>query len=265
MRVVLLTGSHPRHAFVARAVAAAGELAALVIEEREPHEPEPPPGLDPHLVELFREHFARRRRAEERFFGSAQWPVPELPVLRVRREDLNGPEVRDLIRRAAPGLLLSYGVHRLRRATLEACPGPCWNLHGGLSPWYRGAITHFWPSYLLEPRFTGMTVHELTPRLDGGPIVHQAVAPLVRGDGLHDLSCRAVVALAEELPRLLALLRDGRLRPPVPQKTAGKLWLVSDWRPEHLRVIYDLYEDRVVDACLDGRIADRRPELVRQF
>jgi hypothetical protein len=32
-----------------------------------------------------------------------------------------------------------------------------WNIHGGLSPWYRGAITHFWPSYMLEPQLTGMS------------------------------------------------------------------------------------------------------------
>ena len=60
-----------------------------------------------------------------------------------------------------------------------------WNIHGGLSPWYRGGVTHFWPSYLLEPEYTGMTLHELTNDIDGGGIIHQNISSLNIKDGIH--------------------------------------------------------------------------------
>jgi methionyl-tRNA formyltransferase len=156
-------------------------------------------------------------------------------------------------------------VHILSPAVLDAVTGARWNIHGGLSPWYRGAITHFWPSYMLEPQLTGMTVHELTAKIDGGAIVHQSVADLVSGDGIHDLACRAVLSVSRELPELLERASAGTISPPTPQKTSGKLWLGSDWRPEHLRLIYDLYENRVVDRYLAGQFEKRSPPLVRQF
>lgn len=267
MRVLFLTGSHPRHFAMARAVACTGMLTGLVLEEREPPVPAPPAGLPAATAALFRRHFRERAASEARFFGAPgrDAALGHVDMLTVARDELNGPLVWDFIDRHRPHLLLSYGVHRLLPETLEHAPGRTWNIHGGLSPWYRGVITHFWPSFLLEPQMTGMTVHETTDAIDGGAIVHQNAADLVRGDGIHDLACRAVAGLAAELPELLLRLDEGRLAPPVRQKTTGRIWRGEDWRPAHLHPIYDLYGNRVVDRCLDGEFAGRAPRLVRQF
>mgnify|MGYP001330587242 CR=1 FL=1 len=67
-----------------------------------------------------------------------------------------------------------------------------WNLHGGLSPDFKGAITHFWPTYLLKPQFTGCTIHLLRPKIDAGEIIHQTGAVMHKGDNLHELSCNTL-------------------------------------------------------------------------
>ena len=46
------------------------------------------------------------------------------------------------------------------------------------------------------------------------------------------------------------------------QKTTGKIWLNSDFNPTFLRLIYDQFENRVVDAYLDGKLSRRTPKLV---
>lgn len=265
MSIVLLTGDHPRHAFLAASVAKSGLLAGLVIEQREQFVPEPPDGLGDRTRELFLAHFAGRSESEARLFpAEPEAELASVPRLDVGRDELNGPRVREFVGRLAPELLLSYGVHKLDEATLACAPGDRWNIHGGLSPWYRGAITLFWPSYLLEPQMTGMTVHELTQAIDGGRVVHQTAAPLVRGDGIHDLACRAVRALGEELPALVSARAHGGLESPVEQRTSGRIWRSKDWRPEHLHVVYDVYGNRIVDRYLDGEFAERKPKLVRQ-
>jgi folate-dependent phosphoribosylglycinamide formyltransferase PurN len=266
MKVVFITGSHPRHRHLAERLAATGALAGLVIERREAFEMPPPPGLPESTRGLFLRHFAERAAAEHRFFGSGDPPSPPgLRRLELERDDINGPAVHELLRAVAPDLLLSYGCHKLSPETLAAAPGEHWNIHGGLSPWYRGVGTHFWPSYLLEPQMTGMTVHDTTAAIDGGTIVHQVTGPLVRGDGLHDLACRTVAALGEHLGRLLQVAAAG----PVVKKaqgSTGRLWRTTDWRPSHLHLIYDFYGNRVVDACLDGRIqAGALPRLHDQL
>jgi hypothetical protein len=265
--VLLIVGSHPRHRLLARRVSEIGCLAGLVIEQREAHVPEAPPGLSSATAALFRHHFAQREAAERKHFGDGEpdksWNVP---VLHVTERGLNSDETRDFIRGIDPTLMLSYGCHKIVAETRAAARGLRWNIHGGLSPWYRGVATHFWPSYLLEPQMTGMTVHELTDELDGGAIVHQCAAPLMSGDGLHDLACRAVAAISEELPSLVGLaLQPERLKPPVPQRVSGRIWRTVDWSPAHLHLIYDVYQDRIVDQYLEGHLTAALPSLVRQF
>jgi folate-dependent phosphoribosylglycinamide formyltransferase PurN len=265
VKVVTVTGNGARHASIASALARAGMLAGRVIQAREPSVPEPPPGLSRDLTRLFALHFADRDRIETAFFGRCLREDFGVPVLNVTREELNGPKVWSFFERVTPDAVLSYGVQKIDAPTLERSPRVRWNVHGGLSPWYRGVATHFWPSYMLEPQMTGVTLHELTYELDGGPIVHQTVGPLVAGDGVHELACRTVESFGAELARVFELLTRGDLRPLTPQRSAGKLWLERDFRPEHLRLVYETYQNRVVDAYLHGDIAPRVPSIVRQF
>lgn len=260
--ILFITGDHPRHSYIARCIAASNLLRGIIIERREAFIPEPLADLREPIRNLFVRHFDSRARAEARFF-----PGPELPsgveTLVVDRSELNTSKVWDFVDHISPDLLMSYGVHKLSDETLAHGRGRRWNIHGGLSPWYRGTITHFWPSYFLEPQMTGMTVHTLTQAIDGGEIVHQVAAELVRGDGVHDLACRAVLALGQELPELVAGGVHGTFKPPAVQTTTGRIWRSADWRPEHLRLIYEVYGDRVVDAYLDGEFKKRDPKLIR--
>lgn len=267
MKILFLTGNHPRHLFMARALARTGHLAGLVLETREAHVPAPPVTLPQATRTLFERHFAGREAAESRFFvaPAGDDPLAGIEAHSIARTELNGPVTWAIIDRLQPDLLFSYGVHKLTPETLAHAPRLRWNIHGGLSPWYRGVTTHFWPSYFLQPRHTGVTLHETTEQIDGGDVVHQTAAPLVRGDGMHELACRAVTAFADELPEVVARVGQGTLRPPVHPTTSGRIWRSSDWEPAHLHLVYELYQNRIVDRCLDGEFGQAEPKLVRQF
>lgn len=263
MKIVFLTGNHPRHAFIARQLAETGYLESIVQEQRENFLPNPPERLDTKTRDLFVHHYKERDRVEAEMFGA---PVfPDCFTHKTTMVDLNGKAVHKLLEDTQPDLLLSYGCHMLTQETLSCAKGEKWNCHGGLSPWYRGSITHFWPSYMLEPQMTGMTVHALTPELDAGDVVHQCAADLVRDDTLHMLAARAVLKLGEELPKLINLLKEKGSLKKKAHATSGMLWPSSKWRPEHLHQIYTHYNDRVVDAYLDGSITGKAPKLYRQF
>ena len=264
MKIIFITGSHPRHACIARSLAQTGYLSNVIIEQREEFIQTPPPELDAQEAALFTRHFNERAEAESELFGEAQWPDCNITPIDV--SELNSEKVHNIIKSEAPDLVLTYGCHKLSNQTLALIQGEAWNCHGGLSPEYKGAVTHFWPSYMLEPQMTGMTVHELTERLDAGAIVHQCAADLVRGDGIHQLAGRAVLKLATELPALIErLAADAESIEKQPQVRNGKLWLGQDWRPEHLKLVYEFYDNKIVDHYLDGKIQNKPPELFRQF
>jgi len=223
----------------------------------------PPPDLSTNLKELFSHHFHSRQETELNGFGELQ--APDVSALRVTQGELNQSKVHSFIKQIAPDLLLTYGCHKLSNETLACAQGEKWNCHGGLSPWYKGAITHFWPSYMLEPQMTGMTVHDLSSQLDAGNVIHQCVASLERGDKLHDLAVKSVIELGKELPKLITMLAEGKKIIKRPHTTSGMLWLGSMWRPEHLEVIYKQYNDSIVDYYLDGKFRQNKPKLHRQF
>ncbi|WP_375258783.1 formyl transferase [Citreimonas sp.] len=264
MTIVAITGDHPRHAYFVRCLAETGLLTAWVRERRESFVPEAPAGLRSETKRLFDLHFSRREEAEDAVFGS-----PDVSGIRIHdtsMADLNGPEVVALLRETNPKVVMSYGCHKLSSDLRAAVPAAFWNTHGGLSPDYRGVITHFWPSYMLEPQMTGMTLHQTTDFLDGGEIIHQSGAILNRGDGVHMLAARTVKSYAQELMQVLpnALQREA-LPAGRRQKSSGKLWLSSDWRPEHLHFVYDTWGDRIVDRVLDGDIDGKEPRLISEL
>lgn len=263
MKILFMTGSHPRHAYMAKCINDAGNLAALIIEERGNHTPSPPIGLSPDINDLFVHHFQKRAMSEAKFFNNTK--LPDKETLFITKETLNSLETQNFIRKINPDILLSYGVHKLTDDTINSAPNKKWNIHGGLSPWYRGCITHFWPSYFLQPQMTGMTVHNLTQDIDAGTVIHQTAAKLVPNDGLHDLSCRAVLSLGEEMADLIKVVTEKSNIVKYSHKTSGRIWTSKDWRPEHLKLIYSVYNDRIVDAYLDGEFKNIPPKLHRQF
>jgi len=49
------------------------------------------------------------------------------------------------------------------------------------------------------------------------------------------------------------------------QKGTGKNFLSRDFRPEHLRLIYDLFDDKIVKEYLDGNILSNKMNFIKQF
>lgn len=69
-------------------------------------------------------------------------------------------------------LAISYGYrHILKASTLETAKRPVLNLHIAYLPFNRGAHPLFWAAYDGTP--TGVTIHEIDPGIDTGPVCFQ--------------------------------------------------------------------------------------------
>lgn len=209
---------------------------------------------------------AERTLVENVMFGGDHHHDPTVPSLTVGADGLNAPAVRSFVRDLDPDLVLTWGVDILSESTLDAIPGAGWNVHEGLVPDYRGVHTHFWPCYMLEPQMTGVTVHELDARVDGGRVVHQSGPALSRGDGVCMLGARTVDRFLDaDVVPLLRRFSAGELSPPVEQSRDGKVWYRRDFGPARLRHYYESTDDDLVTSYLDGELGDARtPDLVRQ-
>jgi len=260
MSVLLITGDHPRHHFFANTLIETGLICGWIKEKREEFLPIPPSNISTHLQKLYRYHFEERARIENEIFSIN--PKLDIRQLDTSKMDLNSLHTINFIKQVSPKLIISYGCNKLAPHLINESKACFWNTHGGLSPEYRGVTTHFWPSYFLEPQMTGMTLHETTQHLDGGAIIFQTAAAMVSGDSLHRLAARAVFDYTHSLAMKLSVLDFNNLPQGFVQKNNGRLFKSSDWRPEHLSLIYEYYEDKIVDLVLSGELTGRVPQLI---
>lgn len=264
MSIVLITGDHPRHIYFGNKLVSESDVSHWIIESRESFI-EPYSNVSSNeLMELEALHFKKRLDTETMFFGDPD-NIKFKHITRVKQKELNGNKVLDILLKTNPKLVISYGCHKLGRKVRKITNSSFWNVHGGISPEYRGVITHFWPSYNLEPQMTGMTLHETTDFLDAGNIIFQTAAPMVRGDSLHMLAARNVDVFVNELSQNMKNIDIQSLPVGTQQKSYGRVYLAKDWRAEHLKMIYQVYNDKIVDYVLDGQITGRVPTLVNNF
>ncbi len=263
MRTLMITGDHRRHRHYARAVHEAFGLCGLVLETRETMTPPPPEGVNEHDARNWMRHFAARDEAELRHFTDD--PPPACPTHRTDKDGLNSDATATFVRDTKPDVALVYGTGLIKPPLLDALPRDTLNMHGGLSPRYRGVATLFWPFYFLEPLCAGMTLHDLVAEPDAGDIVHQATPQLHVDDGIHDIACKAVHAGVDSAVRLLEQFdtRGGWQRHR--QRGSGKLFVSTDFKAHHLRVNYDLFDDRMAEHLLAGRLERREPKLIDAF
>lgn len=79
------------------------------------------------------------------------------------------------------------------------------NIHPSLLPAFGGLHTH---QRALEAgcKFAGATVHMVTPELDHGPILEQAVVPVLPGDTAETLAARVLTQEHRIYPRAISSL-----------------------------------------------------------
>lgn len=85
------------------------------------------------------------------------------------------------------------------------------NIHPSLLPAFKGLDTH---ARVLAAgvRFTGCTVHFVRPAMDDGPILVQAVVPVLPGDDPERLAARVLRAEHRCYPLAVRLIAEGRVR-----------------------------------------------------
>jgi phosphoribosylglycinamide formyltransferase-1 len=114
--------------------------------------------------------------------------------------------------RLAPDLLLLAGYMRILDASIvQRYAGRILNVHPSLLPAFAGLRTH---QRVLDAgcQATGATVHFVTPALDHGPIVAQAVVPVHPADDAAALAARVLAAEHRLYPLAVRWFVHGRLR-----------------------------------------------------
>ena len=116
------------------------------------------------------------------------------------------------LRQRDVGLVCLAGFMRLLSASFVAAfPNAILNIHPSLLPAFVGldAQRQAWEHGV---KVSGATVHIVTPELDDGPIVRQAVVPVLPTDTADSLAARILVEEHRIYPEAIRVILDGGWR-----------------------------------------------------
>jgi len=106
-------------------------------------------------------------------------------------------------------LCLAGFMRILSEGFVEAWRGRAINIHPSLLPAYRGLDTHA-RAIADGAKEHGCTVHFVTPGLDEGPAITQALVPILPGDTEDALAARVLAREHDIYPKALGWLAQGR-------------------------------------------------------
>jgi len=232
LSVMILCGQSPRHLYVANRLCQSARPVAIV------HESSGDRSLGKLIGKLRPTNLWRkgwrwlrdRRRymgnKEAQFFFGDQLPRLERDDLRVEVPHINHSDVVAIADKLQPDVIAVFGTSLIRGPLLERSRLGIINLHGGLSPHYRGADCTFWALYNEEYEQIGCTLHFIDPGIDTGALIAHICPEVREGDEELTLFWRAVRDSADIYADLLQCLARGE-RFGEKQTEKGRLYQVK--------------------------------------
>lgn len=140
-----------------------------------------------------------------------------IPARCINHRDFTGREafdraVTEALREAAVELVVLAGFMRIiTKVLLDAFPLRIINIHPALLPAFPGL--HVQQQALdYGARFSGCTVHFVDGGVDTGPVIMQAVVPVLAGDTAEALAARILEQEHLIYPRAIELIAQGRVK-----------------------------------------------------
>lgn len=246
--VVIITSTALRHKYFVNSLMDDLEVAGVVSEEK--HTLSNPEGKEG----IVKKHLEEFKEAENCFFGEhPSFNLPDKDIFYIPRGQSNSSETFSWIREREPQYLILFGSAIIKPPLLSYYDGKIVNLHLGLSPYYRGSGSNFWPLVFGEPEGVGATIHLAVLKVDAGPILGQVRPEVSISDRSHELGCKTVIAGTKLLPRILAAYNQKRIIPREQDFSIGKIFRKKDLTPEAVIKMRQNFSAGMIKEFLDGR------------
>lgn len=236
MRIALFTSTHLRHKYIAAQLNAHLDLVVIITEEKN-KAIEDSSRYDIEDQQLLDTHFEDRTNAEETFFGQYTNFPDEVPHVSLAFGKINTEQTIDYLTRYEVDCILLFGTSIIKPIILERFPNQVINLHLGLSPYYKGSGTNFFPIVNNEFACIGATIHMATIKVDAGGILHQLrLEELYEEDTIHTIGNRLIEQAGIVYPKIVKEYLENKIQPVAQKETeTSKEYRIKDFTPDAIR------------------------------
>jgi len=160
----------------------------------------------------------------------------------------------EILKEINPSQILVYGTSIIKGKIINTFKKKILNLHLGLSPYYRGAGTNYFPFVNNEPEYAGSTFMYLDEGIDTGEIIHQ-IRPVINiTDSFHQLSNRFLIHSFQTYSKIAERHSQNGLKEPFVTSTVENnkrlLYKKSDFSRESVLKMYDNFKKGMIDQYI---------------
>jgi folate-dependent phosphoribosylglycinamide formyltransferase PurN len=244
VKVLLRRADNLRHQALSSILHSAGFLTAEIIETK-------PTSSSQTASAYINKHFMARDQSERDFFQFLKNPSASHPRFIAQSGELNSINVLEFIETIKFDMAITFGVSILKPIMIEKLRNQVLGIHLGLSPYYRGSGTNFFPFVNSELAAVGYTLMHLNQEIDKGPIVHQGRAPIVLGDSIHSIGNRNITKMFMDIIELIELNVDLSSAQNLPT-AKGKLFKRADFTEDILKQALKNIEGGLVSTFISN-------------
>lgn len=247
-KVLLMRANHLRHEALGSFLANHGYLAAEIIEKKSVSYPQ-------YQTGIIESHMTAREQSEFDFFSPSISQAYDVPTLEIPAGELNSPYVYKFLENVKFDIVITFGVSILSPHLINLLQRKILGIHLGLSPYYRGSGTNFFPFVNSEISAVGYTLMHLDEGIDTGPIIHQGRAPIVLGDSIHSIGNRNIRYMFFDIARILESNLDWN-QTSQSSKSSGKLYRRKDFTVESLVTAYENMNSGLVARYIENNTSE---------
>jgi methionyl-tRNA formyltransferase len=249
MKIVIFTSNSFRHKFLANSLSKFVDDALIVIECRENDELNYSYGDN----ELIMSHFKRRYQTEKEEFGENDEFLSKcIPIL---HKEVNSEFIFQKIQKYDPDVMIIFGSSIIKEPLLSlGKKNKFLNLHLGLSPYYKGNATNFWPFVNNELECLGSTILHVDAGIDTGDIITHVKPKIEIGDNVHTIGCKIIRESVSKIKEILNLIKNGDEINRVKQWKVNdeKIYRLKDFDEDILKKYLQNIDDGIVEKYVNN-------------
>ena len=250
--LAIITADSWRHRFFVNTLSDNFDVVGVVAETAR----NLPPGDTMEDNKIIAGHVRERKLKEETFFGQhTSYHVPAGRLLSIPHGHSNDTSVFKWVVELKPTFVILFGSGIIKDPLLSHFQNKMINLHLGLSPYYRGSATSFWPLVFGEPECVGSTVHLAVLKADAGAILGQARPDVEAQDRCQEFGCKNIISGAKLMIKYIKSYQAGQVTPQIQELSRGRVFKLSDFNAQAVLKMRLNFDDGMMDKYLQNKEA----------
>ena len=143
-------------------------------------------------------------------------------------KSINDKKYVNTIKNLNPDIIVVMGTSLIKEEIIKIPQLGILNMHTGLSPYYRGGKTNFWPFIFNDLGACGVTIHKLDIGIDSGDIISHGLPEITQEDTYSSINCKSIILGTSLMIEVIRqLIKEGNLKS------------VKQWKDSNCKLFYN--------------------------